>query len=225
MLLALNEEDNLRTLLPLIHKEMRGTSYTYEVLVVDGHSTDSTRDVCLNNNAVFILQPSTGYSDAFRCAVEHAKGKFLLNLDADHSHSPDFFRDLIYLSQSNTYDLVIASRYVVGARYEMSRLRSFLSQLLSLICRLFIGLRTLDCSSGFRVYRTEVLRGLTLDDQDFSILLSVLTQIEKDQRRIIEVPFAYYERQHGRSHVDYFRFALSYFRSLVRCRKIMRSKI
>lgn len=224
VLLALNEVENLKSLLPHIHEEMSKMPLAYEVLVIDGHSSDGTREICEQYNAKFILQEKSGYADAFRCAVEHAKGRFLLNLDADHSHSPNFFSDLIYIAQSDTYDLVIASRYVVGAKYHMSVIRSLLSRLLSLICRLFIGLRTLDCSSGFRIYRLEALQTLSLHDKDFSILLSILTQFEKQGRRIIEVPFEYFERRHGRSHVEYLRFAISYCNSLIRCRKIMKRK-
>jgi SAM-dependent methyltransferase len=70
-----------------------------------------------------------------------------------------------------------------------------------------------DLSSGFRLYRRDSLRSLTLETRDFDILPEVLIRIYAEGWKIKEVPFAYAPREHGNSNARVFKFGLAYLRT------------
>jgi dolichol-phosphate mannosyltransferase len=217
LLLAKNEGNNLKELIPKIHEEFLAIDATYEIVIIDGGSTDGSDKVCSNLNCKFFKQPGKGYADALRFAIKQCRGTYIINLDADHSHSPQYLKTLTEEARSEIWDLIIASRFLERRNHEMPLIRAVLSRVLSALCRVSIGLKTKDCSSGFRAYRTEPLKQCRLLGDDFSILLSVLTEFEIGGRTVCEVPFTYLGRQHGRSHVDYARFAISYGLGIYGC--------
>ena len=73
LICTLNEAETLPDMLPAI------PDWTHEVLVVDGHSTDQTREVVreLRPNARFVLQPGTGKGDALKYGIQQASGDII----------------------------------------------------------------------------------------------------------------------------------------------------
>src|SRR5688500_6651087 len=90
---AINEADNLSNLLPRLHDVAR-TIGPYEILVVDGGSTDDTAARAAMHGAKVHFQKEGGYGMALKEAFELAQGKFIVTMDADYSHDPSFVRDL-----------------------------------------------------------------------------------------------------------------------------------
>jgi ubiquinone/menaquinone biosynthesis C-methylase UbiE len=70
-----------------------------------------------------------------------------------------------------------------------------------------------DLSSGFRLYRGEILRNLELEARDFDILPEILIRVYADGWGIEEVPFAYAPRKHGSSNARVFKFGLAYLKT------------
>ena len=62
------------------------------------------------------------YGDAVRSGIACARGRFVVFLDAGHSHDPAFIRDLF--ARRNEADVVVASRYVPGGDTENVRLKA-----------------------------------------------------------------------------------------------------
>jgi ubiquinone/menaquinone biosynthesis C-methylase UbiE len=73
-----------------------------------------------------------------------------------------------------------------------------------------------DLSSGFRLYRSDVLRGITLHSRDFDVLEEILIRVHSEGWRIREVPFRYMSRGAGRSHARLFKFGWAYLKTLIR---------
>src|SRR5687767_1207462 len=63
--------------------------YADEVLVVDGHSKDRTRDIALQHGARVIPDRGKGKGDALRLALDEAVGEIVVFIDADGSHDPN----------------------------------------------------------------------------------------------------------------------------------------
>lgn len=61
---------------------MRQTSYDYEWLVIDGHSNDGTQKYLDTLKANYISEPDDGIYDAMNKGIKHAKGKYILFLNA-----------------------------------------------------------------------------------------------------------------------------------------------
>tara|TARA_B100000315_G_scaffold177238_1_gene165797 strand:+ start:5511 stop:5936 length:426 start_codon:yes stop_codon:yes gene_type:complete len=87
---TLNEKDNLIHLIPNIRGAISVLTNCYEILVIDGGSKDGTIDAANSLGAKTAIQRLKGYGDALKEGFEYAKGKYILTLDADLSHNPEF---------------------------------------------------------------------------------------------------------------------------------------
>ena len=84
--------------------------YGDEVLVVDGHSTDRTREIAQAHGARVIQDRGKGKGDAIRLALSEATGDIVVFIDADGSHEPRDIPALVAPILAGEADLVIASR-------------------------------------------------------------------------------------------------------------------
>ena len=125
-------------------------------------------------------------------------------MDADLSHDPIYLPDLrAGLSQ---HDLVIGSRYLHGVSVVNWPLhRIALSAFANRYIRTITGLRPMDCTSGFRLWRREALAQLPLDHaraNGYAFLTEMLFEAAKRGCRIGETPIVFVERREGHSKVS-----------------------
>ena len=90
------EEENLRLILPRLKKILAQLSVKSEILVIDTMQTmDNTRNVCEEYEVnYFNREKGNYYGHAVRTGIKNAKGDFLIFMDADGSHSPEFIPQL-----------------------------------------------------------------------------------------------------------------------------------
>ncbi len=218
---ALNEADNLTRLLPQLHQVLSTLSGEYEIIVVDNHSKDATAEVCAAAGATLIQQTEPGFGGALRAGFKYATGQYILTMDADLSHLPDFFPTM--WARRKDADLVIASRYVPGGSADMPQYRYWLSVILNQVYTRILSLSAKDISSGFRLYRSSALRELDLHSNDFDAQEEILIELYARARRIVEVPFRYSPRNEGRSKVRLLHFGVSYLKTLHRMWRLRNS--
>jgi dolichol-phosphate mannosyltransferase len=220
---ALNEADNLAVLLPVLGRQLQQlVGEQYEVIVVEGASTDATDEVARKLGAQVIHQIERGYGGALLAGFAAAKGDWIVTLDADLSHEPGFIADL--WAARETADVLIASRYVKGGRAEMPLYRLVLSRILNVVFTLGLSLPLKDISSGFRLYRAEVVKTMPLVGRDFDVLEEILVRASVSGRQIKETPFTYKPRVTGHSHAKLARFAIAYIKTFWRLWKLRREK-
>lgn len=218
---AWNEADNLAKLLPQLHSVLRRLGSDYEIIVVDNHSADNTAEICSSHGATLVQQTQRGYGGALWAGFKRARGEYVLTMDADLSHAPDFVPRM--WDHRRNADLIIASRYVKGGAAEMPGYRHVLSVILNVVYTRLLDLPVKDISSGFRLYHAPVLRGLTLQSTDFDALEEILIQCYARGCTIAEIPFRYVPRDSGKSKVKLLRFGIAYLRTLVRMWKLRNS--
>ena len=208
---ALNEADNLTLLLPRLHEVARSIG-SYEIIVVDGGSTDDTAARAALHGAKVHFQTARGYGMALKEAFALAQGRHVVTMDADYSHDPYFIRDLYAARDRGA--VVVASRYVPGGSSEVSGLRSVLSRILNAVFRRVLSIRIRDMSSGFRLYRREALRDAVITSRNFDALEEVLIKIVGMGWPVVEVPFTYRAREEGVSKARVIKFGLQLLRTL-----------
>jgi dolichol-phosphate mannosyltransferase len=216
LILARNEADNLERLLPQLADVLSLFRVAHDVVVVDAQSPDGTAAVAQRHGARVVQQRDKGYANALRQGIAQCSGDFVLTLDADLSHPPRFVIGM--LAARHAADVVIASRYVVGGSAVMPVTRRVLSAILN---RTFAGTLQLpvrDLSSGFRLYRRDVLTAIVTRGAHFDVLPEIVAIALRRGFRACEIPFRYEPRAAGVSKARVLLFALSYLRTLWRCR-------
>jgi dolichol-phosphate mannosyltransferase len=214
------EEENLRLLLPRIVSECQKLSAPFEVLVVDTKEPlDSTEAVCAALGARYVRrQPGNSFGDAVRTGIKEARGAWILFMDADGSHGPDFIPKLAAQIPEN--DIVVASRYVAGGFTENSRTLVFMSRVLNFSYSLILGIRCKDVSNSFKIYRADLLKDLSLKSENFDIIEEILFKITRKHRnvKICELPFSFKKRMFGESKRNLVLFMMTYLWTMVRLR-------
>ncbi|MCX7847495.1 MAG: glycosyltransferase [bacterium] len=217
---AYHEEENLRVLLPRLKATLNGSGLTYEVLVIDTQKPlDNTREVCREWGVSYIARRgSDKFGDAIRTGLAEARGVWILFMDGDGSHTPEFIPQL--LAEREGKDVVIASRYVPGGYTENNRVLVFMSHVVNVVYRVVLGLRCKDVSNNFKLYRAELVKGLSLRCDNFDIVEEMLYKISRENPgvRIVEVPFSFKQRMFGKTKRNLFVFMVSYLFTLIRLR-------
>jgi len=204
-----NERDNLPTLFEQIEAYVPNA----KILVVDDNSPDGTSDwveqqMKLRPSLSLIRRSGKlGLGTAILAGMEYAieKGyEWLLNLDADLSHSPSAIPAL--LARRKESDIVIGSRYVEGGGMSgCSWRRVFVSKCANAYARRVIGWSVHDCSSAFRLYRVSSLSALRreeLRNPGYGFLEEVLWHLLDQGARLNEVGIVYTERREGKSKIS-----------------------
>jgi dolichol-phosphate mannosyltransferase len=199
-----NERDNLQLLVERILK----VRPAMDVLVVDDNSPDGTGQVADELSQRFaevhvLHRPAkqglgSAYLTGFTWALARTY-KWLFQMDADFSHSPEQLPEL--LAATDTYDLVLGSRYLNGVRvldWDMKRL--LISTFGNWYARTVTGLPYSDLTGGFKCYRRRVLEGINLRrvrSIGYAFQVEMTWWAVKRGFRIGEVPIIFSGRDKG----------------------------
>jgi len=196
-----------------------------QLLVVDDNSPDGTGQVA--DQVAAAANAQAGNRTRPRIAVIHRKGKgglgtayvaglrqaldtgadFIVQMDADFSHSPAYIPQMIGVMVATGADVVIGSRYVPGGTLDAgwSWWRRFMSQWANVYSRLILGLRIRDMTAGFKLWKRSALLGINLDEirsNGYSFQVEMAYLCEKLGYRLIEIPIHFEDRRIGRSKLD-----------------------
>jgi glycosyltransferase involved in cell wall biosynthesis len=191
-----------------------------EILVIDGHSTDRTRDIASEKGARVVLDAGRGKGEALRRSFVEARHDILVFIDADGSHEPKDIPRLVEPIRRGEAELVIASR-TRGGSDELhgtaeQLLRYIGSQLIMLAINYRWRVRLTDSQNGFRALRRDVARALDLKSNLTTIEQEMLMRALKFGCRVVEVPSHEFERRWGVSKVRVWRLWWAYLWSLAR---------
>jgi dolichol-phosphate mannosyltransferase len=141
------------------------------------------------------------YVDGLLHAIKEERAEFIVQMDADLSHNPEYLPDLV--NAAATQDLVIGSRYLHGVSVVNWPLhRIFLSAFGNRYIRFITSLSTSDCTSGYRCWRREALARMPIANMvsdGYSFLVEMLYEARRRGLRIGEVPIIFIERRQGQS--------------------------
>jgi glycosyltransferase involved in cell wall biosynthesis len=194
---SLNEELNLPFVLPKI------AQWIDEVILVDGHSHDATRDIArsLLPKVRVVEEPRRGKGAALRAGFAAAEGDIIVMLDADGSTDPAQIPVFVGA-------LVAGAEFVKGTRFaqgagsaDMSALRRFGNRLLVWTVRILFGGRCSDLCYGYMAFWKRVLPKLALDADGFEIETQMSVRALAQGLKVAEVPSFEFRRIHGKSNL------------------------
>ncbi|MFL5952089.1 MAG: glycosyltransferase family 2 protein [Gaiellaceae bacterium] len=174
-----------------------------QVVVVDDGSTDGTGEIVERwregrDGVVLIRQANRGKGSAVRAAIPHADGDISVIQDADLEYDPADVPSLIEPIERGVADVVYGSR-LSGGRPQRAYLFWHLlgNRFLSLLTNVLYNTTLSDMETGYKAFRTEILRSLDLRQDDFAIEPEITAKICKRHLRVYELPIAYYGRTYA----------------------------
>lgn len=214
LILTYNEGKNIYVLIENIRKIVNSLKTPYEILVIDANSKDDTVKAAEKAGAKVLIQKEKGFGAALLEGFNEACGKYILTLDADFSHDPQYLLRL--WTERDKADILIASRFVKGGGAEIAFGRRVLSLLFNIFFRNFLFPNIKDANSNFRLYKKSTLRSLKIESRDFTVLPEILVNALVLGYKIIEVPFFYKRRKYGESKLKSLRFAYGYLKMFLK---------
>lgn len=185
-----------------IREVIRGVKpYARDIIIVDGHSKDSTREIAQQEKVKVILDNGKGKGDALKIGIKEAAEEVLVFIDSDGSHEASDIPFLTAPIFRGKADLVIGSRIRGGSDELHGNISKFVRGVGSGIITLIINWRwkamLTDCENGFRAIDRKKCLSLDLRANDFNIEQEMVMKCLSKQYIVTEVPSHEYERKGG----------------------------
>ena len=168
-----------------------------QVIVVDDGSTDDTAAIAEAAGVLVLRQQNRGKGAAIRAAIPHVEGEIAVIQDADLEYDPAEVPTLIDPILRGHADVVYGSR-LSGGRPQRVYLFWHLvgNRFLSLLTNVLYNTTLSDMETGYKAFRSEVIRSLDLREDRFGIEPEITAKVCKRKLRIYELPISYYGRSY-----------------------------
>ncbi len=203
---AHSEEGCIETTALNLLNVLRKNSIDCEVLIVNDHSSDSTRSILENLSKTnpelrFIDNPyPNGFGFAVRAGLEKYSGDAVAIVMADASDDPQdvvrFFRKL-----EEGYDCVFGTRFQSGGKtYDYPAFKLVVNRLANIFIRILFGMRYNDTTNAFKMYRRETIDGLKpLLSHHFNLTVELPLKAISRKYSYAVVPNSWTNRKTGES--------------------------
>jgi Glycosyl transferase family 2 len=206
---------NERGTIEEILRRVLDTEVRKEVIIVDDCSTDGTRQILENmaarrtNNEKsaeaqdgsepielrdlhFLFQtPNQGKGAALRRGFAEATGDIVLVQDADLEYDPRDYSVLLEPIIDGRADVVYGSRFLGGPQRVHYFWHYVANRWLTLLSDILTNLKLSDMETCYKVFRKEVLKGISIKSNRFGFEPEITAKIAKHHWRIYEVPISY----------------------------------
>ncbi|MHC1785391.1 MAG: polyprenol monophosphomannose synthase [Anaerolineaceae bacterium] len=186
------------------------------ILIVDDNSQDGTGEIAEKLNLEYKgrvhvmhragkLGLGTAYIQGFRKALELG-AEAIGQMDADFSHPVEKVPELI--KKLERCDMVLGSRYVTGGSLDESWpfWRKALSGFGNFYARTILGMKLLDVTGGYRLWRKATLEGMPLDrirSNGYVFQVEMAYVASRLGYKFMEIPIHFMERRKGQSKMSF----------------------
>jgi glycosyltransferase involved in cell wall biosynthesis len=184
LILTLNEIEGVKFTMPRIKKD-----WVDEILFVDGGSKDGTREYLEDNGYKVIDQRSKGVCGAYWEGIEAATGDIIIPFSPDNNSMPELIPALVSRIKKG-YDMVIASRYLDGAKsYDDDLVTAWGNWMFTKLANLFFRARFTDTLVMFRAFRKDIVESLKMDEKKRPVFeYQLCIRCAKQGLRVAEIP-------------------------------------
>lgn len=220
------------TLIILNYNEIKGIKTLYgklplneidEVFVIDPGSTDGSLEFLKSKGLKVIIQDIKGRGEAFRIGIREVKNENVVFFSSDGNENPnDILKMIKFLEQG--YDMVIASRFMKGARADDSDIpfpmRGIGNKVFTMIANILWRGCLVDSINGFRAIKRSKFKQINPDAHGFGIEYQMSIRALKSKFKIKEFPTYEGDRIGGKSTAHTFATGWLFLRIILKELKI-----
>jgi glycosyltransferase involved in cell wall biosynthesis len=206
--------NEIRTLAEALRRVVR-VDFPKELVIVDDCSTDGSRELLeqlaqggmarlegaesnkLEGLKVFFQEVNRGKGAALRRAFAEVSGEVTIVHDADLEYDPTDIPRVIQPILDGVADVVYGSRFTGTPRRVLYFWHTVINHALTTFSNMASGLNLTDMETGYKAFRTEVIRDLNLEEDRFGIEPEITAKVARGRYRIFEVPISYYGRTYA----------------------------
>lgn len=205
-----NEEESLDELMAWIDKVMQANKFTYECIMIDDGSTDSSWEIICSLKEKYpsvkgiSFRRNYGKSAAIFCGFEAAQGDVVITMDADLQDSPEEIPELYRMVKEGKFDIV--SGWKKKRHDPISK--TWPSKFYNWTARKVTGLKLHDMNCGLKAYRNKVVKSIEVFG-DMHRYIPVLAK-NAGFRKITEKVVVHQARKYGYSKFGISRLITGY---------------
>jgi glycosyltransferase involved in cell wall biosynthesis len=195
-----NESRTLETIVRRVGAvDMHGLSK--EVILVDDCSQDDSLEIAgriaqapppgVERVVVGKHEQNRGKGAAVRTAIEHVGGDFAVIQDADLEYAPEDLPGLLVPLLDGRADAVFGSRFLGGPHRVLYFWHYIANRALTLLSNMLSNYNLSDMETGYKAFRSEMLKGLGLRSDRFGIEPEIVAKLARARARLYEVPISY----------------------------------
>ncbi|GAB6136357.1 S-layer glycoprotein N-glycosyltransferase AglJ [Thermococcus prieurii] len=190
-----NEEEGIGWVID----EFKKLGYT-NILVVDGHSTDRTREIAKEKGATVIVQSGKGKGQAVAEAFSVIDTPVVVMIDGDGTYDPKDVKKLLQPIERGIAEHVIGNRLINFEKGAFTRLNLIGNKIFNALFRTIYGVEVHDILSGYRALTKDLYKTVNLKKHGFEVETELTVETIANGFRIFEVPINYYKRK-GRANL------------------------
>jgi glycosyltransferase involved in cell wall biosynthesis len=201
-----NEKNSIEKIISKILLSLKNYELNnYEIIIVDDFSNDGTKEILKNyetkeNFKILFHDKNQGKGSAIQTAIKSIAGDISIIQDADLEYDPFDYDKLLLPFFETDADVVYGSRFLGGGKYV--RIHFFwhylANKILTFICNLFTNLNLTDMETGYKVFKSSILKKIILVEKSFSFEPEITIKLAKKKVKFFEVPITY----NGRSYEE-----------------------
>jgi glycosyltransferase involved in cell wall biosynthesis len=185
-----------------IVKRVQAMQVAGEIIIVDDGSVDGTRDILQkmdgqNGVRVILHERNQGKGAAVTTGMRAAAGDVLIIQDADLEYDPRDYPVLLKPIEEGIAEVVYGSRFLGGPRRPTMFWHMIANKLLTLMTNILYNNILTDMETGYKVFRREVVQGMTIHARRFDFEPEFTAKILKRRVRIYEVPISFNPRDYS----------------------------
>lgn len=191
-----NEKDSIKDII----KKVNEVNFQKEIILIDDGSTDGTlkiikTDISDDNIIKLYHDKNQGKGAAIVTGLTKVTGDIVIIQDADMEYDPNDYYALLEPIIRGDADVVYGSRLSGGAPQRVYLFWHLVgNKFLSFITNILYNTTLTDMETGYKVFKSEVIKSLHLKSKRFEIEPEITAKIFKKKLRVYELPISYYGR-------------------------------